>query len=346
MHKHALALAVLLAPATALANPVLYGKFNVTLGQVETDDGATAADSWQLTSNSSRIGIKGESASDVAGLKGLYYAEYAVDVDGDGAVFSQRNTYLGLKGNFGTARFGRMDTPLKDVQGKVEQFGDMAGDIENLMGGKTRANNALHYTSPKFGGGLVANLGVYPAEGNDIDNADGDNDIGTGVETGLADTVSASIAWDSDGLFAALAFDRAGSGARTLDGFTDLDGTTAGTQAVADIVRGVVAWKTDHWELGALYQVAEDAADGGTAEDSSWVIAGAWLAGNWKLKAQYGVTEGDTSNRERTLTAVGADYKLGKSTTLFGYWSEVDNDPLAAARPTTTTLALGIDQRF
>ncbi|MFP5440558.1 MAG: porin [Gammaproteobacteria bacterium] len=360
MKKHALGLAVtaittaLAAPAIALADgPTLYGKLNVSLDSIDTDTGATATstNNFQLNSNASRIGIKGDTETGIQGLKGLYYAEFGVDVDDGTVPFTQRNIYAGLKGGFGTLRLGKIDTPLKDAQGKVDQFNDLAADIANLTAGETRANNSIYYSSPKIAGGLTLNLALYPGEGVDVDNADGDNNTATDVEEGIADSLSASVVWEKDALYAALAIDQNGSGSGNLAGFTDINGATTGTPSVADIVRAVVVYKADAFEVGALYQAAEDVGDATDAgEDTALVVSGAYKLDKWKFKAQYGTNTGDVSSaaadRERTITALGADYALGKSTTLFGYWAEVNNDPESAARPVTTIVSIGLDQKF
>lgn len=360
MKKHALGLAVtaitaaLATPAIALADgPTLYGKLNVSLDSIDTDTGAaaTSTNNFQLNSNASRIGIKGDAETGIQGLKGLYYAEFGVDVDDGTGPFTQRNIYAGLKGGFGTLRLGKIDTPLKDAQGKVDQFNDLTADIANLTAGETRANNSIYYSSPKIAGGLTLNLALYPGEGVDVDNADGDNNTATDVEEGIADSLSASVVWEKDALYAALAIDRNGSGSGNLAGFTDINGATTGTPSVADIVRAVVVYKADAFEVGALYQAAEDVGDATDAgEDTALVVSGAWKLDKWKFKAQYGTNTGDVSNaaadRERTITALGADYALGKSTTLFGYWAEVNNDPESAARPITTVVSIGLDQKF
>ncbi len=51
--------------------------------------------------------------------------------------FATRDTFVGLKGDFGQARVGRFDSPFKAARGPVNFFGDMVGDIRNV----TRAGN-------------------------------------------------------------------------------------------------------------------------------------------------------------------------------------------------------------
>ena len=65
-----------------------------------------------------------------------------------------RNTFIGLKGDWGTVLLGKHDTPLKLVGRAVDLFGDTMADSRNVMGGgsDTRANNVVAYISPSFSG--------------------------------------------------------------------------------------------------------------------------------------------------------------------------------------------------
>lgn len=353
MNKKLLALAVGAAAAMPLiaeaAGPTLYGKINVTLDSVENDTGvpATTTDIWSLNSNASRLGIKGDAETGITGLTGIYQAEYEIDADDGTTPFAQRNIYAGLKGSFGVVKLGKMDTPLKEAQGKVDQFNDLAGDIKNIMPGEVRANNMIQYNSPKLADLITINLAVMPGEGVDVDNADADDLVGTDVEDGIADIISASIVLESGAFYAALAMDQNVSGSGNVDGFDDIDSVAAGTQSVADTTRLVGAYKGDNFEVGAIYQMSEDVSDGSDDEDSAMFLSGAYMMGDWKFKAQYGVGEGDVSDREKTLTAIGADYKLGKSTTLFTYYSTVELDvPAPGVSTEVSTLAFGLEQKF
>lgn len=77
MKKNLLAIAVGAAvamPVVALADgPTVYGKVNVSLENAEFDDGVNPSeDQWELNSNASRLGVKGDFDLDVAGLKAIY----------------------------------------------------------------------------------------------------------------------------------------------------------------------------------------------------------------------------------------------------------------------------------
>ncbi|MFZ5757391.1 MAG: porin [Pseudomonadota bacterium] len=326
MKKHALALAVLALPGLALADgPTLYGQLNVTLDSLDKES-ATATEAWQLNSWSSRIGVKGDADTGVQGLKGLYYAEFGIDVDDGTGPFSQRNIYAGLKGGFGTLRAGKIDTPVKDAQGKVDQFNDLSGDIQNLVGGENRSNNIIYYTTPKLADAVTVNLSVAPAEDTNVDGEAGNED-------GIADTLSASVVYEQGSVYLALGYDQD----QAIGGYSP-DGITRG-----DIVRLVGTLKGDAFEAGLLFTTAETNGAGGL-EDQGVLVSGAFKNGNWKVKGQYGVNEGDTTGVEKTITALGVDYALGKSTTTYGYYTAVDTD--AATDTTDTTIGVGLLQKF
>ncbi len=92
--------------------------------------------------------------------------------DDDGVEFATRDTFVGLKGDFGQARVGRFDSPFKAARGPVNFFGDMVGDIRNV----TRAGDmyvlmnvmktTIEYKSPKFGGGFNVLAALSLHEGN------------------------------------------------------------------------------------------------------------------------------------------------------------------------------------
>ncbi len=60
--------------------------------------------------------------------------------------FATRDTFVGLKGDFGQARVGRFDSPFKAARGPVNFFGDMVGDIRNVT--RVGDNNVLMNVMP------------------------------------------------------------------------------------------------------------------------------------------------------------------------------------------------------
>lgn len=314
MKKQLLALAVgslIAAPSIATANngPTVYGKINASFENV--DDGTN--DAWELRSNASRIGVKGDLDLDFNNVRAIYQAEFQIDVDdgnrggSNSSPFSQRNIFGGFQhSQLGTLRAGKFDTPFKVSQGRIDQFGDLGGDINGIVRGDVRADNIIQYSTPKLGDLVSVNLAFIPGE-----------DAGTDRD-GIADSISSSIVFDNGMLYASIGYDNEMSTSMFDNGGSLL----------VDAWHVAAKLNLNQFELGALYQVSENSETlvGGDVEDSTYILSGAFKIDRWKLKAQYGVTDLDRSNDDLTLMALGADYKVGRNSKLFGYYANIEAD--------------------
>ncbi|NNC55211.1 MAG: porin, partial [Pseudomonadales bacterium] len=133
-----------------------YGRANVALhaNDFENAAGGEQQDNWTLESHISVLGIRGGHTLQ-ENLRAVFQLEYEVFVDDgndgsdDNSEFRQRNSYLGLEGNWGRVIAGKHDTPLKLAQGKLDRFNDMLlGDLRAAIEGENRADNIVLYTSP------------------------------------------------------------------------------------------------------------------------------------------------------------------------------------------------------
>src|SRR5690554_5228082 len=328
MKKQLLALAIgsmVVAPSVAMADkgPTVYGKVN---DSYENQDDGTD-DQWALESNSSRIGVKGELDLDVENLKAIYQAEFQIAVDdGDnsGQTFSQRNIFGGFQHKqLGTLKAGKFDTPFKVSQGKIDQFGDLEGDINKIVKGDVRANNIVQYTTPKLADVFSVNLALIPGE-----EVGGEND-------GVADSISSSLVFDNGSIYASIGYD---SEVRTT--LNDLGASTA-----VDAFHIAAKANIQNFELGALFQQSEnsDSIGGTDYEDTTYVLSAAVKLDRWKLKAQYGMTDMDTSDDDLTLMEIGRAYKVGKSSKVFGYFANVEADKGAKD---DSTFGIGFEHNF
>ncbi|WP_138435853.1 porin [Marinobacter shengliensis] len=335
MKKQLLALAIgsmVVAPSVAMADkgPTVYGKVNVSY---ENQDNG-AEDQWELESNASRIGVKGELDLDIENVVAIYQAEFQVDVDdgnrggSNSSPFSQRNIFGGFKhSQLGTLKAGKFDTPFKVSQGKVDQFGDLRGDINEIVGGSERPSNIIQYSSPKLVDVVSLNLAMIPGEG-DEDFAD--------RRDGVADGFSTSVVFDNGMLYASLGYD-----SEIETNLFDLGGDT-----LVDALHVAAKLNINNFELGALFQQSENsdsAFDGGDFEDTTYIVSAAVKLDRWKLKAQYGMTDLDTLDDDLTLMALGADYKVGKSSKVFGYFANVEADN---GIQDDTTFGIGFEHNF
>src|SRR3546814_11143333 len=93
----------------------------------------------------------------VADLKCIYQLEYGIDPDGsEGAPFSERNIFVGLKGGFGAVQFGKYDTPVKNAGAKADIFNDQSIRSEARRVGKECVSTCrsrwspTHYTQKQY----------------------------------------------------------------------------------------------------------------------------------------------------------------------------------------------------
>jgi predicted porin len=126
-----------------------YGKINMSLAQI--DDGVDKE--TDSLNNASRVGFKSKFKLS-ENLNFLFQVENEIDptdgrADGD-KVFKQRNTFIGISGNFGKLFVGTHDTAFKKAQLKVDLFNDTQSDIKNILRGENRMQDLVGYESPEI----------------------------------------------------------------------------------------------------------------------------------------------------------------------------------------------------
>ena len=320
--KKLLAIAVaaaLVAPAAAMADTTLYGKLHASVGAVKTTSAAGVTTTTNaVESHSSRFGIKGATALD-NGMEATYGLEYGLDLDGDTAAstanttggsssIASRNTFVGLKGNFGEVRVGKHDTPAKLATAGLDVFADTYGAMENIIvTDGHRVNNAVAYIN-KFGPVGFAAAHSTGLTGAEVNSA--------GANQSNANT--AMVNYSNGPWYAAL-------------------GTTA-VQNVGKTTNLGLGWKAEAGHhVGLVYENAKGAtghAAGATASDNTTLgipvagvkdknvyLAGGYKMGNVTLKAGYGESKRSgaaaASNGKEKQTTLGADYSLGKKTAVY-----------------------------
>lgn len=266
----------------------VYGKANLSLQQTDEGDSLT-----ELVSNTSRIGLKGKEKLENSGLEVFYKFEYETAVDsgdtGGGETFSQRNIYLGVKGNFGAVQAGRFDTPLKTAQKKIDLFNDLEGDIKSIItSNDNRESNAVSYTTPSTMGGFKANVALIASEDSEV-----------------SDATSFSLAYESNGFYGAVA----------MDSDVEAEGT--------DVTRAVIQYNVNALQLGALYETQDE---GDLDSVSGWVVSAQYKIEKVALKLQVG--QSDIITEGGDTLSIGADYKVSKTFKTFAFFTteEADDD--------------------
>lgn len=117
-----------------------------------------------------RLGFRGREQLG-GGMSAIWQIEQRVQIDtGASGFWATRNSFVGLRGGFGTVRFGHFDTVYKSYGAVVSALGISSGNIQshasilNASGVGTesgefddagfhiRAPSSVHYETPSFGG--------------------------------------------------------------------------------------------------------------------------------------------------------------------------------------------------
>ena len=158
--KNFFALILLISISTfnlTAADTEIYGKINLDLLSTEVDSKTSS----ETNSNASRLGYKAKfKLSNKVNF--LIQIENEIDVTdgkaGKNKVLKQRNTFIGISGDFGKLFVGTHDTAFKKSQLKVDLFNDTKSDIKNLFVGENRSQDLIGYTSPEIIEGLKVTL--------------------------------------------------------------------------------------------------------------------------------------------------------------------------------------------
>ena len=222
MKKSLIALAVLAASGAAMAQSsvTLYGVLDTGVSYFKGDDSVYGLTKTGGNVNS-RLGFRG--VEDLGnGLKATFNLEAGFNVDDgtgylgkggpdDSGLQFRRTSTVGLAGNFGEVRFGRMLTSSYLAVSRYDVFGDTgAGASLAWNTGNTgyapRTENAISYTSPNFSGFKIgaeygfgeqqkASDSRYVGIGATYDN--GPLSLGLGVDRLNGDTQN-NTQWDEN----------------------------------------------------------------------------------------------------------------------------------------------------
>ena len=306
-HKKALLAAAITASlamgATSATAAEAYGKLHLSFGQTKVDDQAdvpaTDATSTQFKSHASRFGVKDSKKLD-NGMEVKGQVEFEIDAAGDTTksstdLLKARNTFVGMKGGFGEVRVGIHDTPHKISTSKLDVFGDTYADYNNIIQNDNRGSNVIAYLN-KFG---PVGVGLAYSAGADDANAGEENE---------ADITSAMVNYSGGPLYLAVAIENFAA-----DDATDPDELENATKFGVGYSIGPVDLGLVYETLG--YETRDDIKE-------TYVSAKFKVADNVKLKAAYGMRDDDVSaTDDEVLSAVGVDYKLDKSATIYALYA-------------------------
>ena len=345
--------------------------------------GTTAGSRLAVDSQNSYLGFRGERKFGNTGLKGIWQIEQSVELDTGTGVFSNRNSFLGLAGGFGTVKLGNMDTIYKEY-GQVEEiFGLTSGNFispSNVLsqigiGNSStarfheRAKNSIQYQTPEFQG-FRAGLQYSPDETK--------SDVGNTLNKELW---SMGVKWESGPLYLSAQYERhkdffgaSNNIAVTSLKNNDAAGLANGAHSKDTGMRFSAAYKFGNHRVAgdiARLKYEESGQAAGTKfvsyEHTNWAISfeSSW-GGPWRTAIEYvrggegtcKVTIGDcsTTGLKGTLIGGGVAYDLDKQTFLYVLAAQLKNDPSAiysnwkggkpALGADITQVAVGMQYRF
>ncbi|MDX3773054.1 porin [Chromatiaceae bacterium AAb-1] len=290
------------------ADVTVYGRAHLSLDVL--DNGADSG--TNVSSNASRLGFRASTKLE-GDLEAFVQLEQTIRFDEGSGTFADRDSYVGLRGNFGSVRAGQFDTPLKAIRTKVDQFGDRIGDIRNLSRVNTGSDAIGNVFDERFKNGIAYQSPVFNNLRFDLHYTP-HNNAGTTTDN-LRESYSTSLTYETKGLYLAVAYE-------SFEGVDGLDPKAVRLGAYYDLTAAL--------RLTALYQNASDIPGG----DRNVYGAGAsYKLGKTILRGQYyQVGDNDTADTGASLLVVGADYQLAKELTLYAAYGITSNDDLAEYR--------------
>lgn len=346
MKKTLIALTLAALPVAASADVILYGqiKAGVEVSQTKTKVGGveTKSDTGsQIADFGSRIGFKGHEHLG-NNLNAIWQVENNVSVAGDGD-WAGRESFIGLEGNFGKIRAGKLETQLKSMDSLDPwEYSNNALGLGMFQRTGERIVS-VKYDSPVWAG-FSGNVQFTPRDnGTDV--------RGEGVTTGRADDDHAS---DTSRYYAGLNYENAGFFARYGFGYKKSAYVTASNESKSgqahkveggydanNLFVGLGYQYTNGWDsldsyrdaLGYAanvttypdgYNSESDKSNGVKAHEVATTVA--YRFGNVVPRFSYAHgfkakgSDSDLTDSERKITkydqvVLGADYDFSKRTT-------------------------------
>jgi predicted porin len=316
--KHTVSLLVALSclqAGSALAQddsllPSFYGRINLT-PVINMPDGDGS--STDVVSNASRIGLQGELPV-TGSVKFIYQYEYQINPnkeDFNGRVFTQRNSWAGISSPLGTLFAGRNDTPMKLLQGRIDLFNDLLGDIRTLVVSENRPNDTVNYVSPTLAGFTFSYAAI-------IDGQDSLRDRAT-------KSTSTSLTYTKGSYLVGIAIDN------------DVNNPNRTSN---DAFRFVGQYREGDLQLGILYESSENSANNRGREDGLFVST-ALTRGKLVYKAQTGISEARRDGNRQT--SLGVDYMVNPDFKWFTFMTATRADNRAQR---SDQVGVGMEVRF
>lgn len=348
------------APAfAATSNVDVYGFMHVAIEDTNVDNSDIA-----VVDRVSRIGFKG--TEDLGGgMAAVWQIESALGSTGTGGLvggstWGGRDTFVGLKGGFGTVLLGRNNTPYKNSTGKLDLFADTAADYNYGGVGITQAAKNQILAEAVAAGEITA------ADVTMINSV-----FATGITFGYVNAAHdyrspASINYVSPD-FGGLSFGAAvvaTNSSAAADAGKSIDGKSLSANYANGPLMLAAGWQkldaidSDSWKLGAGFSFGNakigaiyEKTDVVGFDSKTWLLNGAYNMGAITLKGQFAKNSIDDADGK--MWVLGADYNLSKRTVAYALYSSDKADRLdyvagnyVSTDDTIKTFALGVKHSF
>ena len=296
----------------SLPSVTVYGKAEVQLAHTDKGIMRYTDQGTQLDMPFSRFGLRGEQQLN---QHITAFFTYEVDVRGFDEAdtqepFSARNTFVGIKGEFGQLIAGRNDTRLKTSEGGVDLYNETSADIAQILPGQDRLGDSLTYISPKFAG--------FELSATYVLGQDNERQQGT-------DGVALSLAY-GDRALKSLPYYLTLTRAQSLNGL--------------DATRLLAQHQLGDFTIGGLIQYSEQSE--GTRQGTGGYLSLQYSVGEWQPKVQIGR---DNSEIRQTSAAdhytAGVDYLFNSQSKAYFYVTQ-----LVLTETRDNSVALGLQYRF
>ena len=272
----------------------VYGKLHLSM-QMNND---SENSQLSMSSNASRFGLKGsQDLTDNYAV--IWQFEQEFDANDKGGELATRNTYIGMKGNWGSWLIGIHDTPMKLLGRMVTYFEDTVGDFRTTtLGWDQRPGDVIMYMLPKLENWCGSAMFRFDQNDAGADEA--------------ANAFGAMLGYTYESLFLGAAYE-----SWTAGNFYEAE---VGYGEAASAVRIAGNYDAEKFGISALFQTVSNAF--GVEDLAQQTIGGEVLfkaSPEWNLKANYYMADPDTDtdDNEFSQVAFGIDRVYGPDVTVY-----------------------------